>query len=222
MLRSTAKVSDMVLPVILSESLLNAIVAGARRGHDIVARSHNEEEGFDASTFGFNRYRLSWFWIAEMLKDVPDAMITYPDQSMHVRWGRFDIGFYNGGSGADWDPAAFDFSATARRAQAGVLNQMSFPGMEPEPGELVQLLVTYSANPTNGCEAVHIGAPITDPTTGQTSWAWIEPIWLHAGPPRPDRARTGTYEGFRDLEVADLDVDLRDVSSGHAADGTGS
>ena len=210
-MRTIAKVTAMTLPVQLPPALLDAVVRGARYGHDIAARAHIEEEGWDATTFGVNRYRLSWHWIGKFAAEVADVGVTYPDQCLRLRWDRFELGFYNGGSGADWDVHSFDFEATARRAEVGVLNQPSLPGLEPEPADLQHLLVVYAGNPSQACEAVYVGAPITDPRTGHTSWAWIEPIWQF-DPSQPDtgRHRAGAFADFRDLDVPDLDVDLRD------------
>lgn len=218
-MRISAKVAVMALPVQLPPALLDAVVRGARYGHDIAARSHVEEEGWDATTFGVNRYRLSWRWIGTFAAEVPGVGVTYPDQCLRLRWDRFELGFYNGGSGADWDVRTFDFGATARRAEVGILNQPSFPGLELEPADLQHLLVVYAGSPSNGCEAVYIGAPIADPRTGHTSWAWIEPIWrFDPSQPGIGRRDTGTYASFRDLDVPDLDVNLRD----HGASETGS
>lgn len=213
-MRTTAKVAVMSLPVQLPDVLLEAVVKGARYGHDIAARSHVEEEGWDATTFGVNRYRLSWYWISTFTAEVPGVDVTYPDQCLRLRWDRFELGFYNGGSGADWDVRSFDFAATARRAEVGVLNQPTLPGMEPAPADLQHLLVVYAGSPSNGCEAVYVGAPIADPRTGHTSWAWIEPIWrFDPSQPGSGQRDTGAYAGFRDLDVPDLDVDLRSQST---------
>lgn len=187
---------------------------GARYGHEIAARSHVEEEGWDATTFGVNRYRLSWHWIGTFAAEVPGVGVTYPDQCLRLRWDRFELGFYNGGSGAEWDVRTFDFAATARRAEVGILNQPSLPGMELAPADLQHLLVVYAGSPSNGCESVYIGAPIADPSTGPTSWAWIEPIWrFDPNQPGSGQRRAGAFAGFRDLDVPDLDVDLRDHSA---------
>lgn len=210
-MRTGAKFFAMSLPVQIPAPLLDAIVRGAQRGHDIAARSHVEEEGWDATTFGVNRYRLSWHWIGTYAADVPGVDVTYPDQCLRLRWDRFELGFYNGGSGLDWDVNSFDFGATARRAEVGILNQPSFPGMEFVPADLQHLLVVCSGSPSQGCEAVYVGAPITDPATGHTSWAWIEPIWRF-DPTRPgaERHDASRFADFRDLDVPDLDVGLRD------------
>lgn len=213
-MRRFAKVAVMALPVQLPLALLDAVVRGARYGHEIAARSHVEEEGWDATTFGVNRYRLSWHWIGVYAAEVPGVDVTYPDQCLRLRWDRFELGFYNGGSGAEWDVRTFNFGATARRAEVGVLNQPSLPGMELQPADLQHMLVTYAASTSLGCEAVYLGAPITDPATGYTTWAWIEPIWqFDPSQPGIGQHDTGAYAGFRDLDVPDLDVDLRDEST---------
>lgn len=213
-MRTFAKVAVMALPVQLPSVLLDAVVSGARYGHEIAARSHVEEEGWDATTFGVNRYRLSWHWIGLYAGEVPGVDVTYPDQCLRVRWDRFELGFYNGGSGAGWDIRSFDFAATARRAEVGILNQSTLPGMELAPVDLQHLLVVYAGSPSNGCEAVYIGAPIADPRTGHTSWAWIEPLWrFDPNQPGVGQRDAGTYVGFRDMDVADVDVDLRDQST---------
>lgn len=188
-----------------------AVVHGARYGHDIAARAHIEEEGWDATTFGVNRYRLSWRWIDAYSRAVPGVQVTYPDQCLRVRWGGFELGFYNGRGGADRDVRSFDFAATARRAEVGRLNQPTLPGMEIVPAELQHLLVAYAGSPANGCEAIYVGAPIADPATKYTSWAWIEPIWQF-DPTKPGTGRhdAGTFTDFRDLDIPDLEVDLRD------------
>ncbi len=218
-MRILAKVSGMAIPVELPPALLDAVVRGARYGHEIAARSHVEEEGWDATTFGVNRYRLSWHWIANFAADVEGVEVTYPDQCLRLRWDRFELGFYNGGSGADWDVRSFDFAATARRAEVGILNQLSLPGMELAPADLQHLLVVYAGNPSQACEAVYIGAPIADPATGHTTWAWIEPIWrFDPNQPRTERPAVSSFADFRDLDVPDVEVDLRD----DAASDTGS
>lgn len=210
-MRTNAKVADMDLPVPLPPDLLDAIVHGARRGHEIAARSHLEEEGWDATTFGVNRYRLSWYWIGQYASELPGVDLTYPDQCLRLRWDRFELGFYNGGHGVGWDVSSFDFGATARRAEVGVLNQPSFAGMELVPADLQHLLVVYAASPLQACEAVYIGAPITHPATGHTSWAWIEQIW-HFDPTQPGAGHHdgGAFDDFLDLDVPDLDISLRD------------
>lgn len=209
----------MTLPVPLPPALLDAVVRGVLHGHEIAARSHLEEEGWDATTFGVNRYRLSWHWIGIYASEVPGVDVTYPDQCLRLRWDRFELGFYNGGSGLDWDVSGFDFSATARRAEIGILNQPSLPGLELAPADLQHLLVVYAGSPSQACEAVYLGAPITNPATGHTSWAWIERLW-HFDPTQPGAGRhdADTFKDFRDLDVPDLDVSLRDD---HASD-TGS
>lgn len=217
-MRSVAKVRFMVLPVQLPPVLLEAVVKGARYGHDIAARSHVEEEGWDTTTFGVNRYRLSWHWIGLFAADIPGVGVTYPDQCLRLRWDRFELGFYNGGSGVDWDIRAFDFAATARRAEVGVLNQPSLPGLEVAPADLQHLLVVYAGSPTNGCEAIYIGAPIADPSSRQTSWAWVEPIWrFDPDRPRVRQPDSDAFVGFRDLEVPEIEVGLREQSASAAA-----
>jgi hypothetical protein len=208
----------MALPVELPPPLLEAIVEGARYGHDIAARSHVEEEGWDATTFGVNRYRLSWHWIGVYAGGVPDVGVTYPDQCLRLRWDRFELGFYNGGSGPDWDIRAFDFAATARRAEVGVLNQPTLPGMEVVPADLQHLLIVYAGSPANGCEAVYLGAPITESSSGQTSWAWVEQVWRF-DPDRPGvRQRdSDAFVGFRDLEAPEIKVGLREQRAAPAA-----
>lgn len=218
-MRTFAKVTVMSLPVPLPPALLDAVVNGAPYGHDIAARSHVDEEGWDATTFGVNRYRLSWHWIGTFAAEVPEVDVTYPDQCLRLRWDRFELGFYNGGSGADWDVHSFDFAATARRAEVGILNQPTLPGMETAPADLQHLLTVYAGSPSVGCEAVYVGAPIADPRTGHTSWAWIEQIWrFDPNQPGIGQGHAGRFAGFRDLGVPDLDVDLRD----HSASETGS
>jgi len=186
-------------------------VRGARYGHDIAARSHVEEEGWDSTTFGVNRYRLSWHWIGTFAREVPGVAVTYPDQCLRLRWDRFELGFYNGGSGTEWNVHSFDFAATARRAEVGMLNQPDIFGGELTPAELQHLLVVYAGSPTNACDAIYIGAPITDPSTGHTSWAWIEPIWrFDPNQPGTGQKDGGTFADFRDLEAPQPDIGLRD------------
>lgn len=204
----------MASPVQIPVAVLDAVVLGARYGHEIAARSHIEEEGWDATTFGVNRYRLSWHWIGTFAGAVQGVEVTYPDQCLRLRWDRFELGFYNGGSGADWDVHSFDFRATARRAEVGVLNQPSFPGMELAPADLQHLLVVYAGSPSHGCEAIYVGAPIADPVTGHTTWAWVEPIWrFDPNQPNAQSQPAGTFVDFRDLEVPEIEVDLRDDTS---------
>jgi hypothetical protein len=91
--------------------------------------------------------------------------------------------------------------------------------METAPADLQHLLAVYTGSPSVGCEAVYVGAPIADPRTGHTSWAWIEQIWrFDPNQPGIGQGHTRRFAGFRDLDVPDLDVDLRD----HSASETGS
>lgn len=109
---------------------------------------------------------------------------------------------------------SFDFRATERRAEVGVLNQLSFSGMELAPADLQHLLVVYAGNPSHGCEAIYVGAPIADQVTSHTSWAWVEPIWqFDPNQTNAESHSAGTFVDFRDLEVPEIEVDLRDDAS---------
>src|SRR3546814_13452099 len=103
----------------LPPEILEAIVRGARRGHEIAARAHLDEEGWDSTTFGTSRYRLTWHWIAQELEPIDGVQPIDPTSCLRARWADIEIGFYNGGIGAGWDPDTFAFDSTARRPGVG-------------------------------------------------------------------------------------------------------
>ena len=200
----------MALPISLPSELVDAFVRGARRGHEIAARAHLEEEGWDSTTFGTNRYRLSWYWTAEFLDETDGVTVTDRSHCLRARWGHYEFAFYNGGIGADWDPRTFEFDATARRAEVGFANMSPLPGLAPNPVELQHLIVTYTGSPERGCLRVYVGAPITDPVSSSTSWAWIEEVWSAPSDGGPVTSTDeSAWKSFRDLRADEPAVGLR-------------
>lgn len=221
------------LPTNLPTSFLDAVVAGARRAHEIAARNFNELEGSDGVTFGVDRYRFSWFWIARKLDSVPGVATRHPTTSFHAVVDDKIIRFYNGGRDRQWDPNTFDFTDTPRRARAGKNNadQLAFDldlgGESVDVAGATDLIVTYSGNPLRGCEAVHVGAPVWDAGTDIQSWAWMKPLWVLEPGSGGGAAATSTPDlptqppGYSDLPAAEYDVGLKpDAAEGDEEPGS--
>lgn len=105
------------LPVPVPAALVAAIVRGARQGHLIAARTHNDDELWDEGTFGVNRYRLSVNWIMQEADGIA-GVTAQSDKGggKHLCCNGLRHSFHNGGTNAKWDPNTYDFDAVTHAA----------------------------------------------------------------------------------------------------------
>lgn len=212
------------LPVPVPTALVAAIVRGARQGHLIAARTHNNDELWDEATFGVNRYRLSVNWIMQEADGI--ARVTAQSDKgggKHLCCNGLRHSFHNGGTNANWDPNTYDFDRSdARRTMAtnnGQLSMLDDLAGEAEQLDLArvrELDVLFVGNAMSGCEMIYLGAPV-DSDIGPR-WGWITVLWSAAGDHEaagPDATGSGTssrhpvgpaggYEGFRSMPEEDV------------------
>ena len=210
------------MPFEISRELIDAIVRGARRGHEIAARTHNEDELWDEMTLGVNRHRLSLNWImheASGLEGVAPSSAKGGSKHLSYRGRRFS--FHNGGTHANWDPNTYDFDRGARGTMAdsnGQQSMLAALAVEPSESDLDgvrELDVVMVGNAMAGCEIIYLGAPM-DSEVGRR-WGWITTLWAASGgdgegglghgeaddsggPTGP----TGGYDGFRSMPEDDV------------------
>ena len=212
---------DAPLPIALRDEVVDAIVGGTCHAYAVVADRHDQEEGFDGQTFGFNVYRTSWHHIEHQLDDVPDAHHARPNHSLRIVADGYAIsGVYRGGDRPNYNVSNFDFEAgTPTRSQAPHHNmQLLLFGEEDEvavrTAEVAQeLTVVHCGNPEDGCTEIFVGAAVFNVDLGRSRWEWVRRIYcadLEVLADRPSTPDTPSpYPGYDEIPEPSVSVEKR-------------
>ena len=204
------------------------VVPTLRRVYDLNASRHDELAGDDASTFAFNVYRNSWFWLEQEFAGQDGWKTARPYGSLVISKEGYRVHSYRWGQNEQVDLEAFrldeaDASSTKRQiAETNGQLRLAFEIAESTAKarpDLHDLVIVHAGNPEDGCCGVWIGAPIPANELTVSPWAWRESLWIIERSAQPTDSERETEPVVRHDELAEPDVEVVPVEDDESSTG---
>lgn len=213
------------LPAPLQE-VCDLTVRRLRETYEFNARRHEPANGDDAVTFGISVYRNSWAVIERDVTELQGWSASRPEGSLVVAgWAR-RLHIYRFGDDERVDLERFRLdeagaSATKKHIARTNAHQLTLdlgpsvaPLREPSDGPS-ELVIVHAGNPTDGCCAVWIGAPIPTDEILSSPWMALEPLWVidRCGSAASDQDRQNVVR-HDEMAEPEVNVELRVEEAG--------